>query len=159
MDSRSAALLAAFLLALCGCATSGRPSPSAALFAKAIPLCDLLANPGSHVGKRVLVRGHLTQTPHERLFMDEGCERAILPLNHAQDWPPESDEARRLRRRFQAYAELYHRRPPWVPVVYAGILKDHSPALIVFADSLSLQDAELVAVGRPDLRRKSRATD
>jgi hypothetical protein len=156
---RAATVCILSVMASGGCATNEPLSHFDRIAAEAIPLCALLADPGPHVGKRVLVRGFLTQDPHSRHFMDEGCQRAILPLNHLQDWPPETDKARRLRLRFQAYADRFHRRPPWVPAVYSGILKDHSPAFIAFADSLSLQDAELEAVGRPDFPKGFRRTD
>jgi hypothetical protein len=154
---RAAAAGIGCAMALGGCSTTGPPSGSAAIFAEAIPICAILANPKPHVGKRVLVRGYLTRIPHGRGFMDEGCERSLLPLNHFQDGPRETGRARRLRQRYQAYDQS-RRGPPWVPAVYSGILKDHSPALIAFADSLSLEEAELVALGRP-VRTKSRETD
>lgn len=147
MDWRAAAICITFAATLGGCSTSGSQSRSAGIFAEAIPICALLANPKPHVGKRVLVRGHLTRIPHRRGFMDEDCERGFLPLNHL-DWPPETDRARRLRKRYDSY-DRSHRGPPWVPAVYSGILVDHSPSLIAFADSFSLEEAELVALGRP----------
>jgi hypothetical protein len=158
--ARAAAICIASAIALYGCAARERPSPSAAAFAEAIPLCALLANPRPHVGKKVLVRGYLTQNPHGREFMDEDCDRGVLPLDHLRRgaWT-ETPRARRLRLRFNAYAERFRGRPPWVPAVYSGIFTDHSPALIAFADSFSLESAELVAVGRPDLRERSRGAD
>ena len=147
MDWRAAAICITFAAALGGCSTSAPKSRSAGLFAQAIPLCALLANPKAQVGKRVLVRGHLTRIPHGRGFMDEDCERGFLPLNHL-DWPSETDRARRLRKRYDSY-DRSHRGPPWVPAVYSGVLVDHSPSFIIFADSFSLEEAELVALGRP----------
>ena len=148
----AAAVGAAWAMALAGCATTDPSTPSATPFAEAIPLCALLADPKPHIGKRVLVRGHLTRNPHGREFGDDGCDRGVLPINILQrDLPPETRKARRLRLRFQAHAARFRNRPAWVPAVYSGILMDHSPSLIAFAGSLSLESAEMEAIGRPDL--------
>jgi hypothetical protein len=159
---RAAAICITLAPTLSGCATTGPPPLEAKAFADAIPLCALLAEPKAYVGRRVLVRGFLTSNPEEREFMDEDCERGVLPLNILErEVPPETPQQRRLRLRFVTYSAWFHRTPPWVPTVYAGVFTDHSPALIAFADHYSLESAELVAVGRPDVRadRRSRKAD
>lgn len=146
------AVCIASAMALASCATTEPPSPSATLFAETMPLCALLANPKPHIGRRVLVRGYLTRNPHGREFGDDGCDRGVLPINLLQaDFPPETGKARRLRLRFEAYAARFRNRPSWVPAVYSGILTDHSPARIAYAGSLSLESAEMEAIGRPDI--------
>src|SRR4051812_13084588 len=116
----------AAVIALCGCTTPSQPTGAASAFSDATPLCVVLDNPASYVGKRLLVRGYLTQTPEGREFSDEGCKRGFLPLRLL----PETDKARQLRSLFGTYTAHSGRRPPRVPVVYSGTLTDHSPALV-----------------------------
>lgn len=139
-------------LALCGCATPGQPWGAHKVFGEAIPLCDLLADPGRHQGKRVLVRGYLISTPHGREFFDAGCKDGSIHLNlHGFSPSFETRRGRRMREAYDAYVDQFVRRPPLVPVVYSGIFTDHRPRLIAFG-SFSLEAARIVALRRRDVR-------
>jgi hypothetical protein len=135
---------AATVIALGGCTTPHTPVGTANAFSEATPLCVVLENPVSYVGKRLLVRGYLTQTPEGREFWDDGCKRGFLPLKLL----PEAGKARHLRSLFGTYTAHSGQRPPRVPVVYSGTLTDHSPALVCdgLCSQFSLEAAELVAV-------------
>jgi hypothetical protein len=133
-------------VAVCSCATPSAQIPSPKLFAEATPLCAILDNPKSYIGKQVFVRGYLTQDPHGREFSDDGCKRGVLPVVLG----PETAQGRQLRSKLGAYLEESHRRPPRVRVVYSGMFTDHSPALICdeLCSQFTLEAAELVAVSR-----------
>ena len=136
----------ALVLTMCACATPNAQLPSSKLFAEATPLCVILGNPKSYVGKQLLVRGHLTQNPHRLEFWDDGCERGFLPVKVS----PGTAYGRQLRSRLGTYMAQFSRRPPQVPVVYSGTFTDHSPALVCdgLCSQFTLDSAELVAVRR-----------
>src|SRR3954468_13171841 len=123
----------ALALALSGCVTPPGRARQAALFAEAVPLCTLLANANANVGKRVLVRGYVNENFHGREFDDDNCDRGTLPLNFLRrEIPRETARQRALRMRLDGFAAQFRHKPSWVPVVYSGVLTDHSPALIVY---------------------------
>lgn len=136
--------LAAFSLlsvvVLQSCTTPGQQPSSSRLFAEATPLCTIMENASSYVGKRLLVRGYLTQTPHGRVFWDDGCKRGILPLGLS----PESPSARHV----EKLLAQSNRRPPRVYVVFSGTFIGHSPMLVCrgLCIEFTLESAELVAV-------------
>jgi hypothetical protein len=89
------------------------------LFAEAIPICALLANPNPFVGKSVNVSGYYFPTPHGGVFHDAGCERGEMPL--ARDRYEADDK--RARAILDAAWRTDGRAD--VPVVMTGTLKDH----------------------------------
>jgi len=132
------------LALLAGCANSGHRALSASLFARAVPICAILAHPEPYIGKRVLVRGEVTETPHGRDFLDEGCDRGDLPVNIG---PSGGDGLLDTLHRYSFQSE---RRPPEIPAVFSGVLTDHRPALYchLICGDFSLDDARLEAVRR-----------
>jgi hypothetical protein len=145
--SQAAAICIILVCALCGCMTASAKR-SVKAFAEATPLCALLDDPKPYVGKRVLVSGYLTRHPHGRSFFDEGCDRGFIPVNFLQTVPSETAKGRRLRLLFNTFADRSSRKPPKVPVVYSGILTDHSPGLVchMLCSSFSLESAEIAAL-------------
>src|SRR5687768_5596592 len=113
--ARAAAICITCAMALSGCATLR--SPSARAFAEATPLCVILTNPKPYLGRRLLVRGYLSESPHGREFTDEGCERGFIPLRLS----PETVRARLLRSIFEAYASRSVGRSRGEPVVRSGL--------------------------------------
>jgi len=129
---------------LCGCVTASSPRSTANAFAQATPLCAALNNPKLYVGKHLLVRGYLAQTPEGGEFWDEGCEGFLLVK-----LSPETVGVRRLRSRLDTYLAHSSARPPRAAVVYSGTFTDLSPALICNGPACSqfrLEGAEFVAV-------------
>lgn len=134
------------VLEVCACATPKAQLPSSKLFAEATPLCVILGNPKSYVGKQLLVRGYLTQNPHRSEFWDNECERGFLPVKPSVG----TAQDRQLRSKVGIYMAQSDRRPPQVPVVYSGTFTDNSPALICdgLCSQFTLEGAEVVAVRR-----------
>ena len=133
------------LALLAGCATAtGHRAHSASLFAQAVPICAILAHPEPYIGKRVLVRGEVTETPHGRDFLDEGCDRGDLPVNIGLSG------GEGLLATLHRYSFQSERRPPEIPAVFSGVLTDHRPALYchLICGDFSLDDARLEAVRR-----------
>jgi hypothetical protein len=132
---------------LCGCTTASSPPSPAGVFSEATPLCNVIGSPKSYLGKRVLVRGYLAQTPEGGLFFDVGCKRGLLPIKLL----PETPRTRRLMSLLGSYLAHSPKRPPQVPVVYSGTFTDNSPALFCagLCIQFTLDGAEIVAV-RPD---------
>ncbi len=89
------------------------------MFAEAIPICALLANPKPFVGKLVNVSGHLFQTPDGFVFSDDSCDRGEIPLSR-ENYRADNKLARAIRD-----AAWRADRRANVPVVMSGILKDN----------------------------------
>ena len=130
---------------LCGCTTANPPPWPERVFSEATPLCAALENPKLYVGRRLLVRGYLTQTPEGREFWDQGCPRGFLPVKLS----PQAATTERLASLLGTALVRSRTRPPRVAVVYSGTLTDNSPALICqgLCSQFTLKDAEIVAVG------------
>jgi hypothetical protein len=127
---------------------------AAQLFAKAIPICTLLADPKPFVGKQVYVSGYLATTPHGGIFRDDSCDRGEIPLSR-QNYEADNKRARAIR---DAAWRLDRRAE--VPVVMSGILKDHyegeTPGFMCSGGGLcqrySLESDSLVAARPPSGR-------
>jgi hypothetical protein len=114
----------AFPIPLTIAAVACSPVPSAdiasqRLFAEAIPICTLLANPNEFVGKRVIISGYYSSTPHGGVFHDGSCERGEMPL--ARD----RSEADNKRARGLLNAAWRTHSGAEVLVVMSGTLKDN----------------------------------
>lgn len=92
---------------------------SAQLFAEAVPICTLLANPKPFVGKRVYVSGYLFPTPNGGIFRDDSCDRGEIPLSR-DNYEADNKLARAIRDAAWRADSRAH-----VLVVMSGILKDH----------------------------------
>lgn len=125
------------------------------LFAEAVPICALLANPKAFVGKRVNISGHYFPTPHGGVFHDGSCERGEIPL--ARDRYEADDR--------HASAVL---RAAWrtqrvdVPVVMSGMLKDNfvgdTPGFRCSGGGICQRyslEADYLVAARPPVRRGS----
>src|SRR5687768_11447149 len=106
--ARAPAFCIASAIALCGCATLQSPTQSARAFAEATPLCVLLENPKPFLGRRLLVRGYLSEDFHSRVFWDKGCEDGSIKLSRS----PETARSRRLRSVLDAYSARSMSRQP-----------------------------------------------
>lgn len=127
---------------------------SVQLFAEAVPICTLLANPTQFVGKHVNVSGYLVMTPHGGVFHDDSCDRGEISLAR-HDYEADSKLARTIR---DAAWRADSRAN--VPVVMSGILKDHydgdTPGFMCSAGGIcqrySLQSDSLIAARPPSSR-------
>jgi len=139
---KKAAVLATSLVAASCSSTHPVGPETESLFAAAIPICAVLANPTPFVDKRVAVSGLYFVSPKGGVFFDRNCERGELSLDRNEQSADLDDK--------RAIANL---RAAWrirgdAPVVIAGVLKDHSPSLSCsnsFCSRYTLEMASIVA--------------
>jgi len=133
-------LLPCILIA--GCAASGeRPNEFASVQAGAKSVCEVTGDPGSYLGRRILVQGIHFETPHERMLHDPKCPDSGFRVSLA---PADGD------RRAEAIVKRFRKQHPTVriPVVYSGIFSGSSiiqgcttPSCYVY----SLEESRLLA--------------
>jgi hypothetical protein len=121
--------LIACCIILSGCASDRGSRPGfAQIKAQAKSVCEIMNEPGAHLGKRVTVLGTYWNTPHARVLAGDGC-----------DW-----SFRVALREYDKRTEPRHR----MEVVYSGVLRSE-PVVIPCSDPecfrYSLEDSELLA--------------
>lgn len=108
-------------MAVAGCAANReRPKEFASLQAGAKSVCEVTGDPGSYLGRRILVQGIYFATPHERMLHDPRCPDSGFRVSHALEVDGD--------RRAEAMVERFRKVHPTVriPVVYSGIFRGSS---------------------------------
>ncbi|HEU0097840.1 MAG TPA: hypothetical protein VFQ67_03605 [Allosphingosinicella sp.] len=113
------ALIAAVLVSGCA-ADGGRIREFESVQAAAKTVCEVMADPDSLVGRRIVVEGIYFATPHERLLVGRGCGQWSLRVSQSLDLDGDP--------RAEAVVDRFRRKHPTVriPVVYSGIVTAHS---------------------------------
>jgi len=103
---------------VCGCATNGeRRREFESVQAGAKTLCEVMVDPDSFVGRRIVIKGIYFATPHERLLIDRACPQWDLRVSHALDVDGDPGA--------EALVDRFRRKHSTVriPVVYSGIVR------------------------------------
>ena len=100
-----------------GCASiEARDHRFSSLQAEAKSVCEVLAEPNSYVGQRIMIRGIYWAEPHRRALYDDRCPDSDLRVKHAlhHDGDP----------RAEAIINRFRKKHPTVrvPVVYSAVL-------------------------------------
>lgn len=136
---RGALLLSAFA-ASCASAGGGELDFSSAQ-AGAKSICEVMADPSSHAGRRIVLKGIYFQEPHQRLLYDEACPQWDFRVSHASEGGAPRAEA--IVRRFRKKHPTVR-----IPVVYSGIVTANVVVLGCAAPGCvrySLEDSKLLA--------------
>ena len=107
--------LASILLS--SCAGQGeRPEEFSSLQARAKSVCEVLADPATYVGQRIMIHGVYWAEPHRRVLYDDRCPDSDLRVKHAlhADGDP----------RAAAIIVRFRKKHPTVrvPVVYSAVV-------------------------------------
>jgi hypothetical protein len=129
-------------IVIAGCAASGeRPNEFASLQAGAKSVCQVTGDPGSYLGRRILIQGILLETTHERMLYDPGCPDSGFRVSLG-----DADGDRRAEAMVKRFRKLHP--TVWIPVVYSGVFSGSSiihdcttPSCYVY----SLEESRLMA--------------
>lgn len=108
----------------------------------ALTICDVMSNPGLHVGRRITIQGVYLRAPHERLLYDGNCPSWTFIVIHSLERASSAAAERLVSRSIKKSPAT------GVLVIYSGTLAYKAVVAGCAAPtclSYSLQDAQLLA--------------
>jgi hypothetical protein len=104
------------LILAASCATRQAPRREfVSVQAQAVSVCEVMADPNSYVGRRIVIKGIYFAEPHQRLLFNDSCPTSALRVVHSlrSDGDPRAEAiVNKARKRHRTVN---------IPVVYSGI--------------------------------------